>query len=139
MNQEKSTLKRNFSKEEVQESYSKVAWFYDQWGKLTESRASQRVTQLANIQDGEHVLEVAVGTGVVFAEIVKRNPNGQNEGIHLSPSMFKRAEERLKNYNTSSFHLQIGSVDSNEIVNHYRTGSLQNRESNYETGRRRRT
>jgi ubiquinone/menaquinone biosynthesis C-methylase UbiE len=110
MNQEKNTLRRNLSKEEIQESYSKVAWFYDQWGKLTESRAIQRVTQLANIQDGEHILEVAVGTGVVFEEIVKRNPNGQNEGIDLSPSMLQRAEERLKNYNINSFHLQVGSV-----------------------------
>jgi ubiquinone/menaquinone biosynthesis C-methylase UbiE len=110
MNQTKSTLTRNLSIADVQESYSKVAWFYDLWGKLTESRAAKRVIQLANIRDGEHILEVAVGTGIIFEEIVKRNSNGKNAGIDLSPSMLQRAERHLKNYNANRFHLQIGSV-----------------------------
>jgi len=107
---EHDTLVRGLSEQEVRDSYAKVAPFYDLWGRLTESRAAQKVIQLADVQDGESILEVAVGTGAVFAEIVIRNPGGQNEGIDLSPGMLKRADKRLRNLHGNNFHLQTGSV-----------------------------
>ena len=33
------------------------------------------------------MLEVAVGTGLAFAELLRRNPNGRNEGIDLTEVM----------------------------------------------------
>ena len=41
--------------------------------------------------DGQSILEVAVGTGMAFREILRRNPRGQNRGIDLSPGMLSRA------------------------------------------------
>ncbi len=77
---ERIVLPRNFSEGKVKHYYSKVSWVYDFWSWLTESKAAKKVLELAEIQDGEQILEVAVGTGWVFAEIVKRNKSGWNVG-----------------------------------------------------------
>lgn len=76
--------------------YDMNAPVYDIWGKLTESNARQRAIELAGITDGMNILEVAVGTGLAFYEIVKRNPNGSNTGIDLSDGMLARARNRLR-------------------------------------------
>jgi ubiquinone/menaquinone biosynthesis C-methylase UbiE len=61
---------------------------------LTESKARDRCLEIAAIQDGESVLEVAVGTGLAFERILKANPSGRNEGIDLTEAMLNRAEKR---------------------------------------------
>ncbi len=81
---------------EVQQVYNRIAWVYDLWGALTETRARQRAIALADIQNGESVLEVAVGTGLMMAEVVRKNPNGQNAGLDLSEGMLQKAQARLK-------------------------------------------
>jgi ubiquinone/menaquinone biosynthesis C-methylase UbiE len=83
------------SKDEVKRIYSKLSHIYDFWGSLTEQKATNRALQLAHIRNGESILEVAVGTGRVFEQIVSLNKNGHNEGIDLSPEMLARAEKRL--------------------------------------------
>jgi len=90
------TLRRTFKTKSVQKSYSQVAWKYNLWSRLTESKAAEKVFELAEIQDGENILEVAVGTGIVFEEVSKRNPNGKNIGIDLSPGMLAKAIKRLE-------------------------------------------
>ncbi len=85
-----------YSKEATRTAYARVAWLYDAWGALTETKALKRVRQLAAVKDGEAVLEVAVGTGRNFARIVAANPHGRNEGIDLSPAMLARAKRRLR-------------------------------------------
>ncbi len=75
----------------VTETYTGIAPIYDVWGRLTESKARRRCLEWAAIRDGEAVLEVAVGTGLTFAEILKRNPSGRNEGMDLTPAMLDRA------------------------------------------------
>ncbi len=103
-------LNRKFSEKKVKDNYSKVAWFYDYWSLLTESKAAKRVIEIADIKDGESILEVAVGTGLVFKEICKRNPNGINKGIEISPSMLLRAEKRMGKLNDSNYVLEIGNA-----------------------------
>ncbi len=105
-------LERKLSREQIEKMYAHIAWIYDRWAKLTESRAVSRALELANIRDGERVLEVAVGTGVVFKEIVERNMHGENEGLDISPVMLSAAVERMKGCDPNFFHLQIGSCYS---------------------------
>jgi len=66
--------------------------------------------ELAEIQDGQSILEVAVGTGLMFNEIVKRNSHGQNMGIDISEGMLSRAETRLSKQNSENYSLSIGSA-----------------------------
>ena len=88
-------LPRSYSPQTMKEQYARVAWIYSFWGQLTEARALRRLLDLAEIDDGSRVLEVAVGTGRLFSWLVTRNPSGRTEGIDLSPDMLARAQRRL--------------------------------------------
>lgn len=107
---EEKTLYRKFSENKVKDSYSKVAWFYDFWSWLTESNTAKKVIEIADIKDGESILEVAVGTGLVFKNILMRNPSGINKGIDISPSMLSRANKRLSKLNNSNYELEFGNA-----------------------------
>jgi len=127
VDRDKTRLDANVSQSDIGAVYDKLAGIYDIWGKLTESRARSRAIELAAIKDGQQILEVAVGTGLAFHEIAKRNPHGNNVGIDLSPGMLKKAKTRVSalteaNYSLSTgtaFDLQIetGSIDL--LVNNY--------------------
>jgi len=56
-------LDAKLNKNQVREAYRKHASTYDIWSSLTESKARQRCLEVADIKNGESVLEVAVGTG----------------------------------------------------------------------------
>ena len=90
--------------------YDRLAAVYDVWGRLTESRARQRALELAAIRSGEDVLEIAVGTGLAFVEIVRRNPGGRNVGIDLSAGMLAQAERRLQRAGLTRYRLSAGSA-----------------------------
>lgn len=92
--------------------YDRLAPVYDIWAWLTESRARTRALELAEIEDGQHSVEIAVGTGYLFTEIVKRNPHGTNIGIDLSPGMLAKAAKRLHKSGYSNYTLEIGSAFS---------------------------
>jgi len=119
------TLRRTFKTKSVQKSYSKVAWKYNLWSRLTESKAAEKVFELAEIQNGENILEVAVGTGIVFEEVSKRNPNGKNIGIDLSPGMLaraiKRSEHSYQNYLNygNAFSLPFKHNQFDLVINNY--------------------
>jgi ubiquinone/menaquinone biosynthesis C-methylase UbiE len=95
---------------EIGHVYDKLAGIYDVWGVLTESKARNRAIELAKIENGMNVLEVAVGTGLAFYEMVKRNPNGKNTGIDLSKGMLKKAEKRLRKLSGADFTLSTGTA-----------------------------
>lgn len=96
MNQH-STLDARLSQDEVKEVYNGLAWIYNVWGTLTEGRARRRGIELANVQNGESVLDVASGTGLILADLVKINRTGLNAGIDISTGMLQKANARLKN------------------------------------------
>ncbi len=95
LTEKRTLLPREFSRDSVSASYSKVAWFYGMWRLLTESKVARRVLTLADIQNGEKVIEVAVGTGIMFADVARRNPHGVNEGVDLTSAMLEVAARHL--------------------------------------------
>ena len=103
-------LTRTFQPQAISSSFAAVAWFYDLWAMLTETKAVERAFMLAQIQDGMAVLEVAVGTGRLFSQIVARNPHGRNEGMDLSAAMLARARKRLQRMHAEAYKLQPGSA-----------------------------
>jgi ubiquinone/menaquinone biosynthesis C-methylase UbiE len=76
---------------DVKQIYSRVAGIYDVWTHFTELRSLEAALDDAGIRRGDAVLEVAVGTGVAFAEILRRNPVGHNVGVDLTEPMLRRA------------------------------------------------
>ncbi len=80
---------------EVESVYTKLAKFYDIWAYLTEGRARRVSLDRAAVKDGESVLEVAVGTGLAFVDLVRANPSGVNEGIDLTEAMLARARRKI--------------------------------------------
>jgi ubiquinone/menaquinone biosynthesis C-methylase UbiE len=75
--------------------YGRVAWIYDVWASLTETRARAACLARAAVCDGEDVLEIAVGTGLAFRELVLANPTGRTEGIDLTEAMLARARRKV--------------------------------------------
>lgn len=103
-------LDAKLSKEQVLEVYSAKVRFYDVWAKFTESKAQKRSLEIVNIQDGEKILEVAVGTGLIFAQVLKQNPSGWNEGIDLTAAMLAKAKARATQSGTSNYRLNLGDA-----------------------------
>lgn len=103
-------LKRTLDAERTINNYRKVVWFYDFWSWLTESKATKYVIEFAEIADGESILEVACGTGVLFEQIVKLNPDGENTGIDLSPDMLSKAKKRMEGTSLINYEFKEGDV-----------------------------
>lgn len=106
----KSVLEARVSQKDIGAVYDKLSRVYDLWSMLTESRARARAIELAGIQDGQTILEVAVGTGHAFQEIVKRNPRGKSTGIDLSEGMLAKARKRLAKVPAAKYTLTRGTA-----------------------------
>ena len=97
-------------KSQVTDIYRRIAPSYDLWAWLTETKARNRCLELAAIQNGEDVLEVAVGTGLAFEKILSVNPSGTNEGVDLTEAMLTRAEKKAARSGSSNYRLKIGDA-----------------------------
>jgi ubiquinone/menaquinone biosynthesis C-methylase UbiE len=124
---QRKSLDATVSQTEIAGIYDSLSKIYDIWGNLTESRARSRALELAEIKNGQKILEVAVGTGLAFYEIVKKNPDGTNIGIDISAGMLKKARKRLSqlseaNYElkkASAFHLEGEDEQFDLLINNY--------------------
>ncbi len=110
MREEREALKASVSQADAAKLYNRLSRVYDIWGHLTESKAGKRSLELADIKDGQHVLEIAAGTGLAFVEMVKANPAGRNIGIDISEGMLAKAEQRLRHAGCSNYELSVGSA-----------------------------
>jgi ubiquinone/menaquinone biosynthesis C-methylase UbiE len=82
--------------EDVPRIYTRLAPLYEVWARLTESRARRRVLELAGIQPGDGVLEVASGTGVQLVRLARANASGRTVGVEPSAGMRAQARRRIE-------------------------------------------
>ncbi len=106
------------NKKTVIEVYSQIASLYDLWGMMTETKARRRALTLANIQNGESVLEVAIGTGLTFQEILRANPNGHNVGVDLTPAMLEKARLRVAKSGGANYQISVGDAYNLKFPDH---------------------
>ncbi|GAB4249591.1 MAG: class I SAM-dependent methyltransferase [Saprospiraceae bacterium] len=106
------TLQRKASSETTRKLYRLIAPVYDLWSMLTERKALNRVLELAEIKDGENILEVACGTAWLFKKVVQRNPNGQNIAVDLSEDMINMARKKLASEKSANYELLAGDIFS---------------------------
>ncbi len=85
--------------------YTRIAPFHDLHSQIFESRALRRAFDLGDVVNGSAVLEVGVGTGLLFSQIVAANPDGWTLGIERTPAMLQRAHERMRGVERSCFKL----------------------------------
>jgi len=120
-------LEARLTQNEVIQSYSGKAGIYDLWAALTESRARNIALAVAQPKNGEAILEVAVGTGLMFRELVKRNPKGKTYGIDLTPAMLAKAQQKIAAFSEhdvelsvgDAFHLDFADESVDLLVNNY--------------------
>jgi ubiquinone/menaquinone biosynthesis C-methylase UbiE len=83
------------SQEKVRRIYDQMSAFYDLWDANMEGQARKRGIELAHVQDGETLLDVATGTGLILAQLARQNPHGLSAGIDISEGMLAKAREKL--------------------------------------------
>jgi ubiquinone/menaquinone biosynthesis C-methylase UbiE len=88
-------LEANTPPSEIPGFYSRVAPLYEACPTLFESRARRRILQLADVRDGEAIIEVGIGTGVQLAALAQRNLSGRTVGVDVAPGMLGQAHRRL--------------------------------------------
>ena len=103
-------LEAKLTKRQIPATYAGKASVYDTWGKLTESQAQRRCIDVAQIRDGETILEVAVGTGLTFQRILQKNPSGHNEGIDLTDAILAKAKQKAAAAGNHNYRLRIGDA-----------------------------
>ena len=77
-------------------AYDLVADLYPLSTFFFHSRAHQRALELAGIEDGSRVIEVATGSGEMFERLLRANPRGSTVGVDLSPKMAARTQRHAK-------------------------------------------
>jgi len=100
-------LEARLTHEEIVQKYNRIASIYDLFGILMESKARQRALEIAAIRNGEKILEVALGTGLNFVELLKRNPQGWVEGIDISTKMLERTRKRVSKTGLQNYTLYL--------------------------------
>ena len=100
-------LEARYNHQEIVRKYNWIAPVYDLFGILIEAKARQRALDIAAIQNGEKVLEVALGTGLNFVEILKRNPKGWVDGVDVSMKMVERAKKRISKTGQKNYTLHL--------------------------------
>ena len=95
---------------QVAKIYERIAPMYDGWAWLTERKARKLAVERAAVRDGESVLEVAVGTGLMFRELLVRNPSGKTVGVDLTEGMLARAKDKAQAFPAEHWELSVGDA-----------------------------
>ena len=72
--------------------YDLVAPLYSISSQLFHSRAHRVALEASGIENGMRVLEVGMGSGEMFHQLLQINPNGETIGTDLSPNMAERSQ-----------------------------------------------
>ena len=76
--------------------YDYLAGVYPLSTYFFHSKAHRLALQMAGIEDGMRVLEVATGSGEMFRRLIRVNRNGSTVGLDLSPKMAARTQRRAR-------------------------------------------
>lgn len=76
--------------------YDRLAAIYPASTFFFHSKAHRKALEMAGIESGMKVLELATGSGEMFRRLVRANPDGQTFGLDLSPNMAARTQRRAR-------------------------------------------
>lgn len=91
--------------DEVISGFSKIAPVYELFVRFAESGPRRRVLELASVEDGESILEVATGTGSQLVKLAGLNLSGRTVGVELADGMLAQTRKRLASAGLSEVEL----------------------------------
>lgn len=101
----------------------KQAEFFDsianEWDNIIEVNEEKINTLLSktNIKDGDSILDVGTGTGVLIPFYKKLNPNGKIKGVDISQGMLDIANQKFGNLENISF--EKIDIEENKVNSQY--------------------
>jgi ubiquinone/menaquinone biosynthesis C-methylase UbiE len=95
---------------QVRRVYDRLAPVYEGWTTPFESRARAKLLDIVASHGSERILEVAVGPGAAFREILRLNPDGVAVGLDLSRRMLARAAAKARRSGHGSYLLLLGDA-----------------------------
>lgn len=90
--------------------YSRLAWGYEAWGTIADSRVRRHVRELVRESGGGVVVEAGCGTGALLVRLADDNPNGLTVGIDLAPGMLATARRRIERRRRRGVEIREGDV-----------------------------
>ena len=111
-------------KSAIPHTYQRIAPTHDWLAVLVEARARRLGLTWFDAQDGETLLEVAVGTGLSFQHLLRANPSGWTEGVDLTPAMLRKARRRAERAPTDRYRLREGDAYALDAPDHAYDGVL---------------
>ena len=98
-----------YAPKSVKRAYSRRAWLYSKTIAPMEWQYHLAAINMAKVQLGEKVLEVAVGPGLTIVELARRvGKDTTVYGIDVAPGMLRVATQRLQTQGFSKFDLREG-------------------------------
>lgn len=95
----------------VVDFYSRVAWIYEGWGRIADSRVRERVRSIVAESAGGVTLEVGCGSGAVLADLARDNADGETVGIDLAPGMVRAARRRVARAGLERVRVELGDAE----------------------------
>jgi ubiquinone/menaquinone biosynthesis C-methylase UbiE len=76
--------------------YDRVATIYPASTFFFHKKAHKLAIEMAKIENGDRVLEIATGSGEMFKRLLRANPGGVTIGLDLSPNMAAVTQARVR-------------------------------------------
>lgn len=80
----------------VPEQYDRWAPIYDRFWRRYMNHTLPVVQQMAAVEPGDRVLDVACGTGELLHRVAQATPSADLTGVDVSPAMVERARQKLR-------------------------------------------
>jgi ubiquinone/menaquinone biosynthesis C-methylase UbiE len=104
-------LELNDYKQQIADLYSRRSHTYDEGG--WHPRIAHRLVELAKINRGQHVLDIATGTGMVAIEAAQLvGSEGRVVGIDISAGMLSLARRKIEALGLSNIELQLADAEA---------------------------
>jgi demethylmenaquinone methyltransferase/2-methoxy-6-polyprenyl-1,4-benzoquinol methylase len=105
---------KEFKSEVIKRAYNRRSWLYSKTVAQMEWTYHLAALDMANIQQGEKILEVAVGPGLTITELARRvGRETRIYGVDTSTGMLALAEQNLAAHGFSNFELK--EADSRQL------------------------